>query len=189
MNCKLLLSAFIFLMVLIFTVSPVNAQNKAVSRTAAAAPSPGDTQIEAVKRMNTAWKNGDWRAIAENCTGDAMFFGVAYNTDSMTVEHVTQYWKQDRQNYSVKEMGNGYWNSLSVAEGPTKGDWVFTWNTLTLHYKEAKKDVWFPMHASYLMEGNKVKRAYLYFDSMKIYNQLGYKLVPGEGTGPEPAKE
>ncbi|MCB0560343.1 MAG: hypothetical protein H6573_27800 [Lewinellaceae bacterium] len=188
MHSKPFFSALVLLIVLVVSAHPATAQNKAASRTASA-PSPGDTQIEAVKRMNTAWKNGDWRAIAENCTADAMFYGVAYNTDSMTVEHVTQYWKQDRQNYSVKEMGNGYWNSLSVAEGPTKGDWVFTWNTLTLHYKEAKKDVWFPMHASYLMEGNKVKRAYLYFDSMRIYNQLGYKLVPAEGTAPEPATE
>ena len=175
MNTKLFISMICIALGVSFVHTSAIAQNTARK---ADTPAYNQQQIDVIKRMNTAFKTGQWKNLKENMTGDFYAFGIDSRLDSMSVDELVGYWTEARKSYSVKDMSEGYWNTISVKEGPTKGDWVFHWSDMTLRYPQADKDVWFPYHIAYKMEGNKAKRAYFYYDTNLIMKQLGYTQTP-----------
>lgn len=123
-----------------------------------------------------AYETGDWDELRSHLSPEAKIYGLG-NTDTLTVDETLTYWSRGRDDATPTLSENGTWLTVSMEEGPRKGNWVMYWGTNTLTYRNGE-DISFPFHVSMKMEDNQVIEAHFYYDNMKIIRSLGYAISP-----------
>ena len=162
--------AGMFLMLLNFTAFAQTENNANLEYPAA------EDDLEVAKATVDAYETGDWDELRSNLKQDAIIYGLG-NTDSIDVDETITYWSRGRDDANPNLAENGTWLTVSMEEGPRKGNWVLYWGTNTLTYKNGE-EITFPFHVSMKMEDGKVSEAHFYYDNMKIIRALGYAISP-----------
>ena len=72
--------------------------------------------------------------------------------------------------------------SVTIPDGPNKGDWVVNWAELNIIYKDNKGEVTIWANTNYLIENGKIIRSFTVYNEADALRQLGYKIVAPMAT-------
>lgn len=99
--------------------------------------------------------------------GDSIRKPEVIETLKINFEHLYESIDYDRSN-SI---------SVTIADGPEKGDWVSTWAELTLTYKEDQNRVRLWTNSIYQIKNGKIVKSYTFYNEADALEQLGYVFI------------
>ena len=134
--------------------------------------------IDLVKSYIEAVENLDYEAmgkfLADNYTG----MGPSYG-DSIGKEAAVENWKSNVETlYEKIHYNRSKFASVTIPDGPNKGEWVANWAELTIVYKNGRGTVTIWANTDYLVENGKIVRSLTLYNEADALRQLGYKIVP-----------
>jgi len=136
--------------------------------------------IELVSSYIKAVEEMDFDAMGEYLGDSYLGMGPSYG-DSIGKEEAVENWKYNVENlYEHIHYNRSKSATITIAEGPNKGNWVANWAELNIVFKNGK-DVTIWANSNYMIENGKIVRSITFYNEADALRQLGYRLVPSGG--------
>ena len=99
--------------------------------------------------------------------------------DSASAEQIIAIWQGNVKTQQDRKVGF-VTQTFNVLSGNLKGHWVSMWGDYTYTDKASGKTVTFPFQLTSRVANGKVMDDRIYYDTMAILTQVGYKVTPPE---------
>lgn len=99
--------------------------------------------------------------------------------DSANKKEAIDNWKYNAENLYESIKYTRHKNiAVTVKEGEAMGDWVLTWQYLTIKYKDGRGPVYAWVNVVYKMEKEKIVQSRTFYNEADVLRQLGYTIEP-----------
>jgi hypothetical protein len=134
--------------------------------------------IDLVKSYIQAVENLDFQAMGTYLADSYIGLGPSYG-DSIGKEDAIVNWNSSVENlYESIHYNRSKFASVTITDGPNKGEWVANWAELTIVYKNNRGSVTIWANTDYLIENGKIVRSLTLYNEADALRQLGYTIVP-----------
>ena len=134
--------------------------------------------ISVVERYATAVQSKNVDSMEALLSDDYMGYGPSFS-DSINKADAIKNWK-----YLVANLYDSikYTRSINMAakitDGPHPGDYVTSWSSVSITYKNGKGPVNLLVNVVYRIENGKITLSRTFYDEADAMRQLGYQFVP-----------
>ena len=135
-----------------------------------------DANIAVVKQYVEAVENLDYTAmeslLAENYEGYGPSAG-----DTISRDAAVENWKMNVADlYQKIEYTRSQFAGVTIAEGPSQGDWVANWAEMKIEFKDGSSvTTW--ANSNYLVENGKIVKSLTFYNEADVLRQLGYVFI------------
>jgi ketosteroid isomerase-like protein len=140
----------------------------------------GEKNKAIVEKYIQAVMSGDQKTVSELLSDDFKGYGP-YQSDSTNktqeLENFSKNWNERFKTIDYKPV---YSLTNTVNDGRLMGDWVLSWGTLNVSYKNGRAPVTFSAHIVFKLKDGKIALIGNYWNSADIMKQQGFKFVPPE---------
>ena len=111
--------------------------------------------------------------LAENYKG----YGPSHS-DSTNRTAALASWRYNIENlYQSISYVRSRTTSVTIKEGPNKGEWVAFWAELKIKYRDGRRPVIIWANTNYQIENGKIVKSYTVYNEADVLRQLGYKFI------------
>lgn len=135
-----------------------------------------DDDMALVKNYVGAVESLNYEAMSNYLADNYMGLGPSYG-DTIYKKEAIESWKYNSVNlYEKIEHTRARFAHVSIADGPSKGDWVACWSELKITYKNGKSVmIW--ANSDYMVENGKITRTISLYNEADALRQLGYQII------------
>ena len=137
--------------------------------------------IELVKSYIKSVEDMDFEGMGKFLDENYLGMGPSYG-DSIRKNEAVENWKWNVTNlYEKIHYNRSKFVSVTIPEGDNKGEWVANWAELNIVYKNGGSvTLW--ANTNYMIENGKIAKSITFYNEADALRQLGYKIVPAEGS-------
>ena len=138
----------------------------------------GEKNKAIVEKYIQAVMSGDHQTVSELLAEDFVGHGP-YLSDSTNktqeVENLIRNWKERFKTIDYQPI---YSLTNTINDGRLMGDYVMSWGTVKVTYKNGLAPVTFSVHTAFKLKDGKINLIGNYWNSADIMKQQGFKFVP-----------
>lgn len=135
-----------------------------------------ERNVQLIEKYIQSVENLDHETMQSLLAEDYIGYGPSYG-DSVTREQAIVNWKYVVDNlYSKIEYNRSRNVAVSIPDGENKGHWVSNWAELSIEYKDEELPVTIWANTIYLIENEKIKRSYTFYNEADALRQLNYSI-------------
>lgn len=168
-------------MALVLALVSCSKPTPATDSKAPAIDSLGEANKAMVKNYMEALLTGNTASMGDFLAEGYMGFGPA-RKDSVNKQQAIDSWKK---NWAEQFSSIKYDEAVSLtpsikpeSKSRAVGDWVLTWGTISVEYKDGTLPAKFNLHLAYRIAGGKIERGFVYYNVADILSQQGFTFVP-----------
>jgi len=134
--------------------------------------------ISVVQKYEQAVQSKNADSMAALLSDNYMGYGPSF-TDSINKADAVANWKNLVANlYDTFQYTRSFNLAAKVTEGPRPGDYVSSWSSVRITYKNGKGPVNLFVNVVYRVENGKITMTRTFYDEADAMRQLGYQFVP-----------
>ena len=134
--------------------------------------------ISVVQKYVQAVQSKNVDSMAALLSDDYIGYGPSF-TDSINKADAVASWKDLVANlYDSFQFTRSFDLASKVTEGPRPGDYVSSWSSVRITYKNGKGPVNLFVNVIYRIENGKIAMSRTFYDEADAMRQLGYQFVP-----------
>jgi hypothetical protein len=134
--------------------------------------------ISVVQKYEQAVQSKNADSMAALLSDDYMGYGPSF-TDSINKTDAVANWKNLVANlYDSFQYTRSFNLAAKVTEGARPGDYVSSWSSVRITYKNGKGPVNLLVNVVYRVENGKITMTRTFYDEADAMRQLGYQFVP-----------
>ncbi|HEY6978910.1 MAG TPA: ester cyclase [Chitinophagaceae bacterium] len=134
--------------------------------------------IAVIERYAQAVQNKNVDSMAALLADNYIGYGPSF-TDSINKTDAIASWKDLVANlYETIQYTRSVNMAAKVTEGPHPGDYVSSWSSVRITYKNGKGPVNLFVNVVYRVENGKIAMSRTFYDEADAMRQLGYQFVP-----------
>jgi hypothetical protein len=135
-----------------------------------------EDNVALVKNYVAAVESLNYDAMGDFLADSYMGLGPSYG-DTIYKKDALESWKYNSVNlYEKIEHTRARFAPVTIADGPSKGEWVACWSELKITYKNGKSVmIW--ANSDYMVENGKIVKTIALYNEADALRQLGYQIV------------
>lgn len=166
-------SGYVVLLILAVCALSVQAQDAPSYKDVVVENPTAEADMKTVSDYTNAIVDGNLKKARSILAKSYMLHGPS--TDSSNVEKEMASWEQNYKVQSDRKVAF-ITQTFKVVSGAQKGNWVSLWGNYT--FTSGEKTVTLPFQYTASVSKGKILKAFMYYDNLAIYQQLGYTLTP-----------
>lgn len=136
-----------------------------------------EKNIALVENYVNAVQNLDYNLMETLLSEDYMGYGPSVNDSIGKIAAVKSWKKNVSELYEKIEYKKSRVMSVSLDDGPNKGDWVSNWAELEITYKKGNEVVRIMANTIYKVVGDKISKSYTFYNEADALKQMGYVFI------------
>jgi hypothetical protein len=135
-----------------------------------------EDNIALVKNYVAAVESLNYEAMGDYLADNYMGLGPSYG-DTIYKKAAIENWKANIANvYAKIEHTRATYAPVTIAEGPSKGNWVACWSELKITFKTGKSVmIW--ANSDYKVENGKIVKTITLYNEADALRQMGFQIV------------
>jgi hypothetical protein len=139
--------------------------------------SNADKNVLLVNNYLDALARGDMNKARSYLASDYVEYGPAAS-DSMGLDQTLRNWETALNQRSEQAFNQRQLLGVKAKSGPDKGDWVLGRGVYHWKVPNTGTQIDIPFQLTAQINGDKMQKAYLYYDQADVLEKLGYQIIP-----------